>query len=65
MMEPLSCPFCGCMPKTGVELTADSKTEMGFVKCEIAGCHVRPRVHSVMKIGEGEQSAIRRWNYRE
>ena len=64
-MEPLSCPFCGGNPKTGVELTVDEKTEMGYVKCEIMSCHVRPRVHSVMKIGEGEQSAIRRWNYRE
>lgn len=64
-MIPLNCPFCGLAPATGVSLRAEeSKTEMGYVGCLNSACHVRPKVSSVMPVGEGEYSAIRRWNCR-
>lgn len=66
LKKPLPCPFCGNDPTVKIQLTeSDSKSEMAGVGCLNPHCHVRPKVSSVMGIGESEQSAIRRWNIRK
>jgi hypothetical protein len=64
-MIALPCPFCGEKPQSGVVIeNSDSQFELGYCGCKNGACHVRPKVGSTMPIGQGEQSAIRRWNYR-
>ncbi len=62
----LPCPFCGHQAKAGVSIKdCGPGFEFGYCGCTNNQCHVRPKVGSVMGLGEGEKSAIRRWNYRK
>jgi hypothetical protein len=70
-LVPLSCPFCGSIPKVLPDNPEDEGSAWGEVRCVNRGCAVQPRCMDGATVADDRGSAaykrlaIRRWNTRK